>query len=426
MESNTALLTITAAACIINFAISFIAFPTRYGKRLSIAVVALYIIAYLAATYLFLENFDRPSKYLDYLGFMSLIVLLYFFRGLALQKVFMLLVLGMLSVCMSVFSRMLVGLFIPSENGSYILAHLIVTMFFYSVYFIVFIKSGRQFFNKLFSHGSNIDWAIYTSWAMFALCIFMFLRQMPGSTVLYIALYIFVPFNLGILLYAIIITNYRRLSEHERDLAREIFSSGRSYYNKLTDMTENLHRIRHDYKYQLNTIQKMLEVGQSEEAKGYLVKLSTVTKGAAIQNYCTNHVLNALLNNFAEHCETDDISFTAKIILPPPETIDDYELCVIVGNLLENAITACLRTPESRKRYVNLSMRSHEDSYGINVENSFDGALEHEGKVLFSTKKGGGLGINSIKSVAKLHNGEYVPVWDDEKFSAFVVLKLEL
>jgi hypothetical protein len=69
-------------------------------------------------------------------------------------------------------------------------------------------------------------------------------------------------------------------------------------------------------------------------------------------------------------------------------------------------------------------MRPREGQYGIKVENSYDGILKNEGKTLYTTKKDGGLGIKSIVSVARSHNGEYVPVWDEKKFSAFVVLKL--
>ena len=51
--------------------------------------------------------------------------------------------------------------------------------------------------------------------------------------------------------------------------------------------------------------------------------------------------------------------------------------------------------------------------------------LELEGENLKSTKKDGGLGIHSIKSVIKRHNGEYFPSWNDSQFKAYVVLKLE-
>ena len=57
------------------------------------------------------------------------------------------------------------------------------------------------------------------------------------------------------------------------------------------------------------------------------------------------------------------------------------------------------------------------------VENSFNGILNHDGDKLLSAKKDGGFGINSIVSIISRHNGEYTPVWDEDKFKAFVIIK---
>ena len=95
--------------------------------------------------------------------------------------------------------------------------------------------------------------------------------------------------------------------------------------------------------------------------------------------------------------------------------ISDYEMCIITGNLLENAVTACKRTPEGKKRYIELRMHRHDDNFGFMVENSFDGVLNQNGDKLVSAKKDGGFGMNSII-------GEYTPIWDENTFKAFVYL----
>ena len=98
-------------------------------------------------------------------------------------------------------------------------------------------------------------------------------------------------------------------------------------------------------------------------------------------------------------------------------------MCIITGNLLENAVTACMRTPEGKKRYIELRMHRHDDNFGFMAENSFDGILNQNDDKLLSAKKDGGFGINSIISIISRHNGEYTPVWDEEKFKAFVIIK---
>jgi sensor histidine kinase YesM len=398
----------------------FMGFPTRYSKRLSILIVALLTLVYQALEF---GHTDHPNVLMAISTLYFLAILICVFKRLVFQKVFMFFALSLMVLSIQIFSKLFINLFIPDDDIHFLKVTSIVAMFLNLAYLGLGIKFGRQFLDKLFSSGDEVDWALYSLGALFAFLIWMAFLHSPSGLAFYIALWLFIPWNVGILCYSIISSHSKLQAQHERDMSSEILSSGRGYYEKLTGMTEHLNRLHHDYKHQLNSIQKMLATGRNEDAQEYLEKLNAATKESVIYDYCDNQVINALLSSFAERCEKEGISFSVKIALLPLETIDNYELCIIVGNLLENAVTASFRTPERRKRYIDLHMRPCDDNYGIKVENSYDGVLKHEGKELFSTKKGGGLGINSIKSVAKRHGGEYVPAWDDAKFAAFVLLK---
>jgi signal transduction histidine kinase len=316
-------------------------------------------------------------------------------------------------------------LFMPFGEFWFWLALLILPLIVISIYIAIVQRYGRRVIERLFAYGNEKEWAFYAFASIVFYTIITFSRQIVstypplGFMILFLIL-----LSIIILCFAIINTHEKTQQKHELAMSREILSSGRDYYDKLTAMTENLHIMRHDYKYHLASIQMMIRDGNLPEVQAYLDEINTEIESKSIHEYCKSCVLNALLDSYDERCRGEGISFSVKIIPPSQSTIDDYELCVIVGNLLENAFTACLRTPKSRPKYVELSMRPRDAHYGIKVENSYDGVLQHEGKELFSTKKNGGLGISSIKSVAKLHDGEYVPVWDSQKFSAFVVLKL--
>jgi signal transduction histidine kinase len=278
---------------------------------------------------------------------------------------------------------------------------------------------------KMFAYGTEKEWSLYALSSI--ICFFLMPVIYPAladfTFIVYFLLF-FAAWFLIILCFAIINTHEKTRQRYEADLAREIISSGRGYYEKLTDITEQLHIMRHDYKHHLNSIKKMIKDGADTDLPDYLEKLNADIDEKEINDFCKIRVINALLDSFFDICKKEEIEFEVKIILPPDKTIDDYELCIILGNLLENAVTACLRTPEEERRYIEISMRPRDGQYGIKVENSYDGVLKNEGKTLYTTKKDGGLGIKSIVSVARKHSGEYVPVWDEHKFSAFVVLKL--
>jgi hypothetical protein len=59
------------------------------------------------------------------------------------------------------------------------------------------------------------------------------------------------------------------------------------------------------------------------------------------------------------------------------------------------------------------------------VKNTFDGTvLKEEGHIVSRKGESGGLGIKSIRTIANRHHGEYVPEWNENTFTASVMLRL--
>jgi signal transduction histidine kinase len=372
------------------------------------------------------RNFSTLSD-LTVLGSALFIPLvLWGYKGKFFQKTYAMLLPMFLTISQQLFIEALLRFIIPYGTDTYWLIYLIAVLIISAVYIFAVLRFGRIFFDKLFMQGRNSEWAIYTFSCLptFLALTALYHYLMNTNTLVFILALCTIAWGYLMLCFAIINTHEKTRQKYESDLAREIISSGRDYYDKLTVITERLHILRHDYKHHLASMQKMVKSGANTEIEDYLEKLDENIDETAVDDYSASRVVNALLDSFSERCKKEQIEFLVKIMLPPAGTIDDYELCIIIGNLLDNAVTACLRTPENERRYIEVSMRPRDFQYGIKVENSFDGVLNSEGKTLYTTKKDGGLGIKSIVSVAARHSGEYVPAWDEKKFSAFVVLKL--
>lgn len=315
---------------------------------------------------------------------------------------------------------------IPYGTDTYWLIYLIAVIVIYGIYIWAVLRFGKRFFDKLFIEGRTSEWALYTFSSLVAFFAMGALYEtlINVNNPLFLLVLCAIIWSYIMLCFAIINTHEKTRQKYETDLAREIISSGRVYYEKLTDFTEQLHIMQNDYKHHLASMQNIVKAGYEKDIEEYLETLREGIDKNEINDFSKSRVVNALLDSFFEKCRNADIAFQVRVILPPDNTIDDYELCIILGNLLENAITACRRTPENEKKYIEVSMRPRENQYGINVENSYDGILKNDGKTLYTTKKEGGLGIKSIMTIARNRGGEYVPVWDEKKFSAFVLLKL--
>jgi signal transduction histidine kinase len=405
-----------------NFFVITLCLPRKKSFRFTILVFGTIVTANFIADIIIAHlGINDPTKLIR--AWLYLPFILFLFRGLTFQKIFGYFAPMTFAATLTLPCEMLARLLIPLGEFWYWLGMLIFPTAALVVYILFVWRFGRGLIEKLFAFGTEKEWALYALSSM--LCYIVLSSIYPTLaeyTLIVLLLLSFIAWFLIILCFAIINTHEKTRQKYEAELAREIISSGRGYYEKLTEIIEQLHILRHDYKHHLLSMQKMIKDGYSDEIKNYLEILGADIDEKSINDYCKSRAVNALLDSFSERCKNERIEFEVKIFSLFEGSVDDYELCIILGNLLENAVTASLRTPENEKRYIEVIMRPRDGQYGIKVENSFDGVLKNEGKTLYTTKKDGGLGIKSVIYVARRHNGEYTPVWDEHKFSAFVVL----
>ncbi len=209
---------------------------------------------------------------------------------------------------------------------------------------------------------------------------------------------------------------------YEADFARGIVATGREHYQKMDEMYGRLRILRHDYKYHLNATRKMLQAGDTQGADKYLTVMELKLSGCEVQNFCTNHVINALVADYAERCETLNIRLDVSMSMPESLSIPDYDLCIILGNLLENAVNACEKLEENRS--IKLETKRIQNQLLFMVKNSFDGKIHHKDGMPLSQKENGGFGLGSVKEVIEGHGGDLTFSWDREFFTAFVAVKL--
>lgn len=209
---------------------------------------------------------------------------------------------------------------------------------------------------------------------------------------------------------------------YEAKFAQGIVATGREHYQKMDEMYARLRILRHDYKYHLNAIRKMLQARDMEGADEYLTGIEQKLSGYELQNFCSNHVINALVADYAERCRELDIQLDVRLHMPMSLTIPDYDLCIILGNLLENALNACEKL--SQGCTIKLETQNTRNQLLFMVKNSFDGNIRHKDGIPFSKKANGGFGLRSVKEVIDGYGGDILFEWDRDYFTAYVALKL--
>ena len=121
-----------------------------------------------------------------------------------------------------------------------------------------------------------------------------------------------------------------------------------------------------------------------------------------------------------------EISFKAAIELPAEIPTDEIDLCLVLSNLLENAVEASIRTEKSRRK-INLEVRLHHTHLIlIQVENAFSGQIQEKNEVFQSSKRdGNGIGIESVRRISEKNGGSSSFQYKNGIFTAKIILRTE-
>lgn len=195
-------------------------------------------------------------------------------------------------------------------------------------------------------------------------------------------------------------------------------------HNHLLAENENqIKQQRHDLRHQLTVISDLAS-DSSEQLHSYLQSIIAEIPTPQ-KDYCENKAVNSIVAHYAALCKKQEIEFSVHLTVPEKtEHISDNKLCVLFGNLLENAVEACNRMTEGHK-FIVLNSSIQYQFLTITMDNSFNGEFkEINGKFLSSKRDDFGIGLCSIKTVAENRNGNAEFHCDGLVFLSSVYVKI--
>lgn len=186
----------------------------------------------------------------------------------------------------------------------------------------------------------------------------------------------------------------------------------REQYQKIYALMEQDRKLRHDFRHHVIVLKGMLERSERDLAIRYIDQYGDSLTGQEYGQYCLHPVINTLVNYYCSQCKSRGISFLAGVEGPLARMeagnlpIHDTDLAVILGNLLDNALTAASEKPADGSPFLRLNLISHGRVLVIVVDNSFSEEKRMSGNRYLSTKEGHlGIGLASIRSAAQKYDG---------------------
>jgi signal transduction histidine kinase len=416
MVAETANIVIAIPTLIINFASYYIVLPRRYGPLKSAAIFSAGILV-VFPLFAYLDMLQILGGGWRPLVFIPIMFLL--FKGPAFQKLFYCALLLCVTVFLTTVAEAAAGLMAARGSGAYYWALVAASSVLRVCQILALIFGGRKLLQKLFFAGRRSEWAFYAFGAFFTYFVLTFgYAAFPGAAARIIVA-LFAMWGIFILCFAIINTHEKTRQSAEVEFARSALSSGREHYRKMNELYNKIRTLRHDFKYHLGAISGMLNAGETEKANEYLSGVEERLADADLPKYCANIVLNALVAGYAERCAGLDIEFAAKLAIPESLGVPDYDLCIILGNLLENAVEASLEQQEGRR--IEFVTRSTPAKLLFKVKNNYAGTILEDDGALVSTKdEYRGTGLKSVREVVLQHGGHLITEWDENTFTAYV------
>ena len=281
----------------------------------------------------------------------------------------------------------------------------------YAIITVFLILICELFSEKVVNYRKNIDAVESLPLVLVPLSsigMFLFLsnrREKPDRELVIISLGLMFINFIVFFLYRMLLKAFSQ--KYENELLAQIYS------NQLDTMLESEARVknlRHDIKHHLNGLKLLAANNDMHAIRNYLDDMENYIENPDEIVASGNIEIDSVLNFMLQMAKRELRSVDIKVQLPEA-LVHSFDINIILGNLLENAIEAARQTEE---KYLGVTIMLKKEILRIEIENSFNGSLLFQkdekyhafsfGTTKENTKKHG-MGLNSVRKIVQKYNG---------------------
>lgn len=213
---------------------------------------------------------------------------------------------------------------------------------------------------------------------------------------------------------------------HENAQLQDQMNYQDANYEKTVHSFKSIKRIIHDTHQQFLYIEECIRRNDSAAALEH-IKLTLNKVEDAYQRVNTGHLaVDALVTNTLNIGQANGIRIDTRLNLQPGELrIDRYDLCVVLGNMLDNAIEASKKVKLAEDRYILIQMHTNDSALFIRVLNH----TAQEAASLHSRKpepEYHGIGLTNISRICEKYGGNMTTLSRHNEFNNMVVLPFDV
>lgn len=232
---------------------------------------------------------------------------------------------------------------------------------------------------------------------------------------------------------------YLNREKNSRIILENQIGSMQEHMTEMERVYSGIRSMKHDMKNTLSVIMQLAvgnEKTENAELQAYLSELNQTMDRLEFQFKTGNSVVDTLLNmKYHEALRTiPDIQMDAeRLLFPDNLMIRNYDMGIILGNALDNAIEACRKLkgkePDA-ETFIRLSSFRKGKMIFIEIENSFDGEVIRKRQSEFpvtdkADKEAHGIGLANVKNAAGKYHGAVDWSVDNKVFTLSVMMQNE-
>ena len=205
-----------------------------------------------------------------------------------------------------------------------------------------------------------------------------------------------------------------------------VMEQNKYYYRQFELMKASLdttRAIKHDLKNHMLSISSLVNKGEKEETLNYIAEI--MSNFSAGQNFASsgNIIIDSIINFKLQEAEQKEIVSELDINIPEKVDMPSFDMTIILGNLLDNAIKAA--SEAKGKKYINIIAKYDKGRLLLHIDNPYEGEIHEDKGRLLTTKTdkdNHGLGLNNVKKVVQKYNGTINIDYNQNVFSVTLLM----
>jgi sensor histidine kinase regulating citrate/malate metabolism len=213
------------------------------------------------------------------------------------------------------------------------------------------------------------------------------------------------------------IVKVQELYQVEEYLEKQIeYQTGK--YQQLSTAYRDTRRLIHDTKKHYFFIQSCMDERNYDAVVPYLKQSIKDMENTFLQINTGNLVVDSFLSNYISIAQKQGIQFRTNLQINPNDiSIRDYDLSIILGNLLDNAISACNTIEPTAPRQISVEMYTTTYEFIIHIENTFRAQRYSKTDM---EQLNHGYGTKNVEMITLSYDGNYTHYEKNENYHAIV------